>query len=442
MSSQPFFIKKENGLHLMEICIIAPLKSSDPTYSIAGVIKSQAALLAAHRHKVTVIVNEDFSGPGIPGASLLKILPSSNLIDYRSKLNLTKEHEDFADEVAVLLSSRVNQYDAIFTHDLIFTGWNLPYALAIMSVSAENSDPDLRWFHWVHSFPFSVKDWWDIKHYSGNHTVIYPTKALLKQVGAAFNTTNIKCIPHVIDPRVINRFIDQTKDIVDLVPSLLSSDIVQIYPAATDRFESKGIRELTNLFGLLKKAGHSVCLMISNQFSGRRENRLIDPVYYYENVARRCGLEPYVDYIFTSELFGGRYKEGIPQRVLFELMTLSNLFVIPSKSESFGLGLLEAITSGTVVCVANEHLNLPIRQYTSFDFKGPGDTDLFVDLQKMTELVDWISNEMETNQVVKAKTLIRQQFNPAAVYSNYYKKLLRSTKKKDPRPRCYDVRGE
>ena len=423
----------------MEICIIAPLKSSDPTYSIAGVIKSQAALLSNHRHKVSVIVNEDFSGPGIPGATLLKILPSSDLIDYKSKLNISKAHEDLADEIAVILSSRIPQYDVIITHDIIFTGWNLPYALAIMSAASENDNTDLRWFHWVHSFPFSTKDWWDMNHYSGNHTVVYPTKALLKQVGQAFNTTKVKCIPHVIDPKIVNRFTDQTRDIVDLVPSLLSADIVQIYPAATDRFESKGVRELTNLFGLLKKAGHSVCLVIPNQFSGRRDNRLIDPVHYYENVARRCGLEPYVDYVFTSELFGGRYKEGLPQRVLFELMSLSNLFVIPSKSESFGLGLLEAITSGTVVCVANEHLNLPIRQYTSFDFKGPGDTDLFVDLQKMTELVDWILNEMETNQVIKAKTLIRQQFNPSAVYSNYYRKLLRFPKKKESRPRCYDV---
>ncbi len=91
----------------MEICIIAPLKSSDPTYSIAGVIKSQAALLSNHRHKVSVIVNEDFSGPGIPGATLLKILPSSDLIDYKSKLNISKAHEDLADEIAVILSSRI-----------------------------------------------------------------------------------------------------------------------------------------------------------------------------------------------------------------------------------------------------------------------------------------------------------------------------------------------
>jgi hypothetical protein len=423
----------------MEICIVAPLKSADPTYSVAGVIKSQVALLATHRHKVTVIVNEDFSGSGMPGAVLQKLLPSTELTDYKSKLNISKKHEEFANDVAVILSSRIPQYDIIITHDIIFTGWNLPYALALMSVAAENENEDLRWFHWIHSFPFSNRDWWDINHYAGNHTVVYPTKAALKQVGEAFNATKIKCVPHVVDPRVINRFIDQTKDIIELVPAILSADIVQVYPAATDRFESKGIRELTNLFGMLKKAGHSVCLIIPNQFSGRRDNRLIDPITYYENVARRCGLEPYVDYVFTSELMGGKYKDGLPQRVLFELMTLSNLFVIPSKSESFGLGLLEAVTSGTVVCVANEHLNLPIHQYTSFDFKGPGESDMFIDASKMSELVDWISNEMMTNPIVKTKTTVRQQFNPTAVYNNHYKKLLRTSRKKEVRPRCYDV---
>lgn len=423
----------------MEICIIAPLKSSDATYSVAGVIKSQVALLATHRHKVTVIVNEDFSGPGMPGAILQKLLPSTDLIDYKSKLNLSDEHENFANEVAVILSSRLPQYDVVITHDIIFTGWNLPYALAVMAVAAENENEDLRWFHWVHSFPFTPRDWWDINHYTGNHTVIYPNKEALKQIGEVFNTSKVKCIPHVVDPRVINRFIDQTRDIIELIPAILSADIVQVYPAATDRFESKGIRELTNLFGLLKKRGHSVCLIIPNQFSGRRDNRLVDPVLYYENVARRCGLDPYVDYIFTSELLSGRYKEGLPQRVLFELMTLANLFVIPSKSESFGLGLLEAITSGTVVCVSNNHLNLPIQPHTSFDFKGPTDTDLFVDIDKMAELADWISNEITNNTVVRTKTFIRQQFNPTAVYNDYYKSLLRVPRRKEVRPRCYDV---
>lgn len=426
----------------MEICIIAPLKSSDPTYSVAGVIRSQVALLAAHRHKITVIVNEDFSGPGLPGSILQKILPSVTLTDYKSKLNLSKAHEDFANEIAVILSSRVAQYDIIITHDLIFTGWNLPYALALMAVAAENNNEDLRWFHWVHSYPFSVKDWWDMNHYTGKHTVVYPNKVALTQVAQAFNVPSVKYVPHVVDPRIINRFIDQTKDIVDIIPALMTADIVQVYPASTDRFESKGIRELTNLFGLLKKAGHSVCLVIPNQFSGRRNNRLIDPVYYYENVARRCGLEPYVDYIFTSELFGGKYKDGLPQRVLFELMTLSNLFVIPSKSESFGLGLLEAVTSGTVVCVANEHLSLPIHQHTTFDFKGPSDTDLFIDLNSMSKLVDWISNEMITNMVVQIKTKVRQQFNPSAVYNNYYRKLFKSSRKKEVTPRFYDVGEE
>lgn len=423
----------------MEICIIAPLKSADATYSVAGVIRAQAAVLAAHRHKVTIMVNEDFTGPGIQGASLLKILPSTDLIDYRSKLNISQAHEEFATEVAVILSSRIYQYDMIITHDLIFTGWNLPYALAIMSASAENDETTPRWYHWIHSFPYVIKDWWDMNYYEGSHTVVYPNSISLKYISDVFNTSDILSIPHIVDPRIINRFSDQAKDIVDLVPSLLTADVVQIYPAATDRFESKGIRELTNLFSLIKRSGRSVCLVIANQFSGRRESRLVDPVHYYENVARRCGLEPYVDYVFTSELFSGKYVEGLPQKILFELMTLSNLFVIPSKSESFGLGLLEAITSGTVVCVANEHLNLPIHQYTSFDFKAPNETDQFIDIKKLSELVDWIINEMEINQVIKAKTLARQQFNPISIYQQYYKPIISSLPKREKHPRCYDV---
>jgi glycosyltransferase involved in cell wall biosynthesis len=412
----------------MNIAIISPLKSLDPSYSVAGVIKNQCSVLSKFHHNVTLIVDEEYSGPGLglQGVSLLKILPSSTLIDYKSKLTLSKEHEELANSIALVLSARLSNFDVVFTHDLIFTGWMLPYALSIMVLAEEH--PDLSWFHWIHSDPCvqSPKDWWNMNHYNSNHTIVYPAIQTLSEISKVFNTDKVINIPHILDLKQICRFSDQTKDIVDLLPALQTSDIIQISPISTDRLNSKGARELINLFGLLKKSGRSVCLVIANQFSGRREAQLVDPIYYYEKVARRCGLEPYTDFIFTSELFNGKYKEGIPQRTLFELMSLSNLFVMPSKSESFGLGLLEAMMASGVIVVANEHLKLPIKQYTSFDFKAVNAVDQNININDMAPLVDWIIEQLESNSVVKARTEIRKNFNPLTIYNTYYKPLFAS----------------
>ena len=407
----------------MNICIICPLSNSLPTYSIASVIKAQCSLLSKFHHDVTVVVNENFSGTGFSGARLLKILPLTDLVDYSSKLSISKEHEAFATNVAAILSPRLEQFDVVITHDLILTGWYMPFALSLMSMGEEN--PEVPFFHFIHSDPTiqPPRDWWNFNHYMGNHTIVYPTAKPLIDISKVFNTNRVICIPHIIDPKHIYGFSEQTNDIVKLLPSIYSADIVQISCMATDRLDAKGARELINLFGLLRRSGRSVCLIIANQFSGRREGRMVDPILYYEKVARRCGLDPYTDFIFTSELFNGKYTDGLPQRVLFELMSLANLSVMTSKSESFGLGLIEAMMSSAVICVANEHLNLPIKQYTSFDFKAFNETDQQVDLKSLSGLVDWIIEQMESNSVIKARTIIRQTLNPSAVYTAYYKPL-------------------
>jgi hypothetical protein len=47
-------------------------------------------------------------------------------------------------------------------------------------------------------------------------------------------------------------------------------------------------------------------------------------------------------------------------------------------------------------------------------------------MNEMAPLVDWIIEQLENNAVVKARTVIRQQFNPLFIYNNYYRPLLAS----------------
>ena len=54
--------------------------------------------------------------------------------------------------------------------------------------------------------------------------------------------------------------------------------------------------------------------------------------------------------IFTSDL---GYEDGFPRAGVLELFQMSNLFVCPSYSESFGLTVLEAASRGNFL-VLNE----------------------------------------------------------------------------------------
>ena len=64
---------------------------------------------------------------------------------------------------------------------------------------------------------------------------------------------------------------------------------------------------------------------------------------------KKYGLHE-TDMLFTSDI---GYRDGFPRKGVFELFALSNLFICPSYSESFGLTVLEAGSRGNFL-VLNE----------------------------------------------------------------------------------------
>jgi glycosyltransferase involved in cell wall biosynthesis len=291
---------------------------------------------------------------------------------------------------------------------------------------------DLHWFHWIHSYPGGQRDWWNLNDYQGVHVAVFPTQSGLDVVANSFRTNNdhVIYIPHVKDIRNELKFSKATVEIIDLFPSIIQADIVQCYPAPTDRLDSKGLKDLISVFSLLKKAGKSVCLIIPNQYSNRRASRLVDPIKYYEKVARRCGLRPYEDFIFTSEILGEKYTDGLPHRVVLDLMSCSNLFVFPSRSESFGFVLTEAALSGSCIHVLNESAPAQLEVVESngilFDF-GDGRAEISTSetrAERYDKLTIRIIEEFETNTAVRARTTVRQRFNQDTVYRDYYQGML------------------
>lgn len=404
----------------MDIAIICPLKDDKPFYSLTSVIKNQIQMLSLFRHKVSIIVRSDYKGANFAGASLLRLLPSGDLIDYRTKYSLSEEHRSLANDTALILSSRVDQFDLVITHDIVLTGFNLPYALAIMSVAQDN--PSVPWLHWVHSFPFESKDWYDFKHYGENARIVYPNASALDEVSLKFNVAPAIFIPHIVDLRVNNRMSEQSRRLFSSIPGMNSADFVQLYPAATDRFEAKGIRELIDLFGLLKRRGYSVCLVVANQHSHRRKAMLADPIVYYERVAKRSGLIPYQDFFFTSEMMNGRFVDGVPQATLLDLFPATNTFFFPSRSESFGLGLVEALSCSALAVAYNDSLTLPVPLGTpvgKFPLGCVGDH--FTPVSVLEEVADYLVAQVSNTPAIVARDYIRKSLNPAAVYNTYYK---------------------
>ena len=143
-----------------------------------------------------------------------------------------------------------------------------------------------------------------------------------------------------------------------------------------------------------------------------------------------CGLEE-GDLLFTSDL---GYTEGFPRSAVLELFTLSNLFICPSYSESFGLTVLEAASRGNFLVLneavpALEELGKRLGAYfMRWDARNFGfDTRETYQPSEMGYLESHavkIADRMRDNAVLRAKTLTRRAFSPGWVWYNQLQPLL------------------
>ena len=142
--------------------------------------------------------------------------------------------------------------------------------------------------------------------------------------------------------------IDMSADIaaVHSRMDLLTPDFLIVYPG---RFTTgKRFEKVAALAGAIKKWTERTVKVVFCDFPCMDTDAV-----KYKLIIRAtgevCGLDG-EDMLFTSDL---GYQSGFPRGAVLELFTLSNLFICPSYSESFGLTVLEAASRGNFL-VLNE----------------------------------------------------------------------------------------
>jgi len=419
---------------MSKIAIFTNFKKFDPWYSLTGIVKDQARMLAEYGNDTHVIADEQCSRSNfLTHGKLHRLLPSVDLYDYQDGEELSALHMEYASNLAVILESFItnNKIDTVFSHDWIFTGWNRPYALAIQIASRKLSA--INWFHWIHSIPSTPKSWWHLSNYGPHHWIVYPNRTDTMRVAEAYRTNPavVKVIPHIKDLRIMFEFSDTTCRIIEEIPALMYADIVQIYPASSDRFEAKGVSKVIKILGNIKALGHSVCLFIANQWATTAKQYA--DINKYHSIAREAGLIPGHDVIFSSNLKDYDFKYGVPWRQLRELMQLANLFVFPTSHETFGLVLPEVSLCSGALCILNRSLQMQAEiagnNTLFFDFGSythnfePEDMD---DYLRQVALI--ILGRMQENDSLLTRTFMRKHYNYDHLYSHYYGPIIEEAK--------------
>ena len=208
---------------------------------------------------------------------------------------------------------------------------------------------------------------------------------------------------------------------------LLSSDILIVYPGRLT--QGKKFEKVAALGGAIKKKTEKSVKIVFCDFPSLD----IQP-YVYKPIINKIGclfgLDE-TDISFTSDL---GYPNGFPRKGVLDLFTLSNLFICPSFSESFGLTVLEAASRGNFIVLneavpALEELGKNIKAYFmrwdarnfGFDTKENYHPSEQAYLEENGEK---IINMMRENPVIHSKTMVRQRYSPKWIWENQLKPLL------------------
>lgn len=428
---------------MSNIAILTNFQDLHPGYSLSGIVHDQAIMLDRFGHKVYFYTCETYNDEydiDMPAEPVRKI-PFVNLIDYQTEKDFTPEHEKYSDKLKEVLIAEFRQknIEFAFSHDWIFTGWNLPYSLAI-----RKANPHLiktSWLHWVHSVPADVRfphgrDWWDIRRYGPNHKIVFPNSTERTRVAEQFkgHIQDIRIIPHIKDLRTLFDFDPETWRFIDDFPGMMQADIVQVYPASTDRLHAKQVQHVMGIFGAMKQRGFSVFLAIANQWYGRPHEQKISD---YHEIAKHFGLRKDEDYVFTSE-WDKQYGVGIPKRILKEMYLCSNIFIYPTVEESFGLVGPEAALAGNFM-VINKSLSMMFEVF--------GNTGLYLDFGSHHNIfnpanvgtgMSWdtyldnvatvIIGRLAENEAYQSRTWCRKVYNMDNLYLHRYEPIMGESK--------------
>jgi glycosyltransferase involved in cell wall biosynthesis len=314
-------------------------------------------------------------------------------------------------------------------HDIHYQGWHLVHNVAIRKAQERLSE--IKFIAFTHSAPVNhpPKTQWPFSaRYTAmpKTTYVYPTYSGISALAKQYDVPEGRC-------HVVNNSLDLISGMCDEVQAvsrefdLLSSDILIVYPGRLT--PAKKFDKVAAFAGALKKKTERSVKVLFCDFTSAD----VTPTIYKEAVKVQgilAGLSK-EDMVFTTDI---GYPDGFPRRGVLDFFTLSNLFVCPSFSESFGLTVLEAASRGNFIVLneavpALEELGKQVHAYfMRWDARNFGfDTKENYHPSEqayLEEHADIVLRMMRENPVAHSKTTVRQRYSPNWVWRNQIEPLL------------------
>ena len=344
---------------MKNVAILTTFFNADPAYSLNRSVQDQLKMLVTHGYRPKVLVLESGAWndpPEMYGHEHVELvqLPSvsvSNQIERDEKL------DDDVERLYVSMKEILKKTEVVFTHDIIYQPSGLKLNIAGRMVA--NLLPNIRWFHWIHSAtsPYRLhKDGFISEQHIGlieekwpNSSAVFFNGMSIPRISENFSYEEheVKIVPNPTD---VCRFLGLSETIERLYTEkrLYEADFIATYPARLDR--GKQLEWVIKIMARLKWQNQSVRVIIMDFHSMEG-----DKLTYREElkqIASDWGLDE-MDITFMSE-FEPAFSSAAPHSIVRELLSLSHVFIMPSRSESYSYVAQEAAIMGNLLVLNHD----------------------------------------------------------------------------------------
>jgi len=255
------------------------------------------------------------------------------------------------------LSTELAELDVVIVHNALTLHFNLPLTAALWTLAESDRPRIISWVHDISWLNPIYRPWmhdgepWDLlRRQHANITSIFVSNQRLEEwrelTGATLDATHV--IPNGIDPAALLRLGPRTRELVTRF-GLLGADIVMLAPVRITK--RKNLEWAIDAAAGVRATGRTVQLLITGP-PGPHNSRSLEYVADLKRQTERLALRESVRFLFEeSGRWAGDY--AIDAATLSDLYMLSDVVILPSVSEGFGLPLAEAaIFRVPVVCTA------------------------------------------------------------------------------------------
>jgi glycosyltransferase involved in cell wall biosynthesis len=411
-------------------------------YSLITVAETQIRMLLNHGYDPVVLVQNQYqeSESGEVGYAPFEQVPppsvwNDKVADLRSvvpamKLNrgIDDQFEQRTSLIYHELLRNLKDVDVCITHDIILQDWYKEHNVAMRRVAKDR--PDILWLHWIHSVPSengsTGKYPRNCRYSPPPGYIVYPNDVDRPRVIRTYKLAGqehrvIACrAGHSLDPLLAWPYTRLTRDLIRKT-DFLGGEVTAVYPARLDR--GKQPEKAIRLMAGVQKAGYETRLLICDwQSQGKQFKEYAGEL---TQLVEACGLGGKV--FFTSRLHD-ECTQGVPRQVVLELMDLSNVYIHPSKVETYSLTVHEAALRGCLLVL--NHDWQAMRELF-------GDSAIYMDFgaeghprnYRPSEQAFWddeamrLIAELRQNRAVMAKTKARTRWTPAATWRDFERLL-------------------